>query len=78
MTEQEEIPFPDVLNPLWSGESVFCLNCGHHVNMHSTKPISNNDNYIDSICRFDNGYFVCPCTGFEGKITERIKKWVMM
>jgi hypothetical protein len=65
MTDNQKIP--DVFEPLWTGESVFCK-CGHHVNMHTTKPLRNNDDYIDNTCHFDNGHFVCPCTGFETKI----------
>jgi len=54
---------------LWTGESVWCV-CGHHVNMHTTKVLSNNDDYIDSICRYDNGHYMCPCIGFASdKVT---------
>ena len=35
MTEQED-KRPEILKDLWTGESIWCKNCKHHVNCHNT------------------------------------------
>ena len=54
-----------IVDPLWSGESVWCKNCRHHVNCHQTGrvPLCNYDVY-DS--RLEKGRPECNCDGFVG------------
>lgn len=55
---------------LTQGFLIFCSKCGHALSIHTeNRPI--NEDSIDSICRYDNGHYVCQCDGFESeKITK--------
>jgi hypothetical protein len=63
----------EILKNLWTGESVFCGNCGHHINCHNIEDKSLNDDYISSICKYDNGHYVCPCEEFKAQKTTTLR-----
>ena len=50
-----------------SGFILFCSNCGHSLMVHLEGRLADNseDSSIESICKYDNGHYVCPCQGFE-------------
>lgn len=56
---------PEILKPLWTGESVWCANCGHHVNRHQSGRVPLCD--YDATSDLDKGRDECPCKEFVGK-----------
>jgi hypothetical protein len=57
MEDNQEIP--EILKPTWAGESIFCANCGHHLNQHFTDSRT-------AYCTYKaTGNGVCRCREFK-------------
>ena len=64
---------PEILKPLWSGESIWCENCGHHVNRHQTGRVplcdydASGSNIDENGNSLERGRIECNCQEFIGK-----------
>ena len=80
MMDMEMDNRPAILQDLWTGESVWCVFCGHHVNCHNTVIAKVNNRQLKVKCNYNNGYNngICNCRGFEaleieGHLLDRLE-----
>ena len=62
MTEEDKRP--EILKDLWTGELIWCGNCGHHVDRHQTGRVPLCD--YDATSNLEKGRYECPCKEFKG------------
>ena len=60
-----EPKIPDILGPLWSGKSIWCKNCNHHVNCHQTGRVPLCDYDASGSNGLEKGRIECNCKQFQ-------------
>lgn len=63
----EDKELPKILEPLWTGESIWCANCGHHVNRHQTGRVPLCDYDASGSNGLEKGRIECNCQEFVGR-----------